>query len=93
VAEGSLPTEVELIYELMPCNAMRVAQEPEGRAHACAYFRDWGTYHSYDYSDDGSPRDLSVDQPAVYVGRAYTVPEALSGCRKAPILSTHDSRS
>src|SRR6202022_3482309 len=45
-----LPTEVELVYEVMPCNAMRVAQEPLGKAHPCTYFRRWGTYHSYDYS-------------------------------------------
>jgi hypothetical protein len=82
-----LPLEVELVYETMPCNAMRVAQEPKAPApHACAYFRQWGTYHSFDYVIDGPQPAPGVPTHVQYVGRAPLIPEALSGCRKAPIL-------
>ena len=81
----TIPTEVELVYELMPCNALRVAQAPV--KHACSYFRQWGTYHSYDYAAAGAPHDRSLVQKTEYVGRAALVPEMLSGCRKTPILA------
>lgn len=82
---SNIPTEVELVYELMPCNALRVAQAPV--KHACSYFRQWGTYHSYDYAAAGAPQDRSLVQKTEYVGRAALVPEMLSGCRKTPILA------
>jgi hypothetical protein len=87
MAESRLPTEVELVYEIMPCNALRSAQEPLGQVHPCTYFRKWGTYHSYDYSTEGAPRQRGVVQASKYVGRAPLVPEALSGCRKAPVMA------
>lgn len=82
----SLPLEVELAYEVMPCNALRVAQEPGTTPHACAYFRKWGTYHSFDYVMDGPPATPGIPTAVKYVGRAPLLPEPLSGCRKAPIL-------
>lgn len=82
-----LPTEVELAYEVMSCNAMRTAQEPLGTPHPCGYFRKWGTYHSYDYTIEGAPKERGVVHEAEYVGRAPLVPELLSGCRKAPIMA------
>jgi cytosine/adenosine deaminase-related metal-dependent hydrolase len=87
MSDNRLPTEVELVYEVMPCNAMRTVQEPVAQPHPCSYFRKWGTYHSYDYSEDGPPPQPGVVQDSVYVGRAALVPEMLSGCRKAPIMS------
>lgn len=69
-----LPTEVELAYEVMSCNAMRVAQEPLGKPHPCAYFRKWGTYHSYDYLGDDVP-GRGIIHEASYVGRAPLAPE------------------
>lgn len=87
MSDSHLPTEVELVYEVMPCNAMRTAQEPKGTPHACAYFRKWGTYHSYDYVLNAPPPQPGIQQPMQYVGRAPLVPELLSGCRKAPILA------
>jgi len=87
MAETRLPVEVELVYEVMPCNALRTAQEPGKQPHACAYFRQWGTYHSYDYSIDGPPPRPGIVQESSYVGRAPLVPEVLSGCRKAPVLA------
>ena len=87
MTDTHIPTEVELVFEVMPCNAQRVAQEPVSQPHPCAYFRNWGTYHSYDYQTDGPPPTRKIQQPVQYVGRAPLVPEMLSGCRKAPILS------
>jgi hypothetical protein len=81
-----LPTEVELAYEVMSCNAMRVAQEPVGKPHPCGYFRKWGTYHSYDYTTDGPPGRGIVHETR-YVGRAPLAPELLSGCRKTPLMA------
>ena len=74
-----LPLEVELLYETMPCNAMRVAQEPKAPGpHACAYFRQWGTYHSFDYIIDGPQPKPGIPTHVKYVGRAPLIPEALS---------------
>lgn len=88
MADIRVPTEVELVFEVMPCNAMRVAQEAVHKEkHPCAYFREWGTYNSYDYAKPGAPLERGIDQKSVYVGRAAMLPEMLSGCRKAPILA------
>lgn len=84
---SQLPTEVELVYEVMPCNALRTSQEPLGQPHPCTYFRKWGTYHSFDYKADGPPPTPGISQPIIYSGRAAVLPEVLSGCRKAPILA------
>jgi hypothetical protein len=87
MADSRLPVEVELAYEVMPCNALRTAQEPAGAVHPCTYFRRWGTYHSYDYSAEGPPPKPGIVHKSVYRGRAPLVPELLSGCRKAPIMA------
>jgi len=86
MAHTSLPLEVELVYEVMPCNALRVSQEPGSKPHSCAYFREWGTYHSFDYLIEGLPATPGIPTEVKYMGRAPLLPEALSGCRKAPIL-------
>ncbi|HVF98975.1 MAG TPA: hypothetical protein VND68_03990 [Chloroflexia bacterium] len=82
-----LPTEVELVYDVMPCNAMRTEMEPGQTPHPCTYFRKWGTYHSYDYTTDGPPPERGIVHETRYLGRARLVPELLSGCRKAPIMA------
>ena len=87
MSDTQVPTEVELVFEVMPCNAQRVAQEPTLMPHPCSYFRKWGTYHSYDYPKAGPPATPNILQTVQYMGRAPLVPEMLSGCRKAPILS------
>lgn len=84
---SKLPTEVELIYEVMPCNAMLCTQEPIQIKHPCTYFRKWGSYHSYDYLMDGPPPTENIIQRSVYMGKAQILPEVLSGCRKAPIMA------
>jgi hypothetical protein len=83
----TIPTEIELAFEVMPCNALRTAQSPGSAPHACSYFRKWGKYHSYDYDKDGPPPARGIVHLSQYVGRAALVPEMLSGCRKAPILA------
>lgn len=83
---SKLPTEVELIYEVMPCIAMRTSQEPSAVQHPCTYFRKWGSYHSYDYDESGPPHKPGIEQPSGYVGLAKLTPEVLSGCRKSPIF-------
>jgi hypothetical protein len=87
VAETALPVEVELAYEVMTCQAARVAQEPIGTPNPCTYFREWGTYHSYDYTMDGPPPEPGIAQQVQYIGRAPLVPELLTGCRKAPVMA------
>ncbi|MCX6316018.1 MAG: hypothetical protein NTW29_01905 [Bacteroidetes bacterium] len=86
MSNSKLPTEVELIYEVMPCIAMRTAQEPHAVQHPCTYFRKWGAYHSYDYDEKGPPHQPGIQQPSDYVGLAKLTPEVLSGCRKSPIF-------
>ena len=87
MGDSRLPTEVELVFEVMPCNALRTAQEPGRAPHPCSYFRRWGSYHSYDYASDGPPPQRGIVHDSVYLGRGPLVPEVLSGCRKAPILA------
>jgi len=85
--DSYIPTEVELAFEIMPCQAMRVAEQPGQTPHPCSYFRKWGTYHSYGYDTDQPPAEPSIVQPSQYLGRGPLSPEMLSGCRKAPIMA------
>lgn len=87
MSNRNLPSEVELAFEIMPCFALRSFQEPAGTPHPCGYFGKWGTYHSYDYEEEGPPASHDLTQKLTYLGRARLVPEMLSGCRKAPILA------
>jgi hypothetical protein len=87
MSNSQLPTEVELAYEVMPCQAMRVAEEPGPTPHPCSYFRQWGTYHSYGYESEQPPVTPGIVQLTQYLGRGPLAPEMLSGCRKAPIMT------
>jgi cytosine/adenosine deaminase-related metal-dependent hydrolase len=81
-----LPTEVELVLEVMPCQAMRRSYDSSAQQHPCAHFAEWGFYHSFDYAAAGPPSAPGVEQPSVYRGKRPLLPEVLSGCRKAPIV-------
>jgi cytosine/adenosine deaminase-related metal-dependent hydrolase len=81
-----MPTEVELVLEVMPCLSMRQTYDSATEPHPCSYFGEWGHYHSYDYASAGPPEQQRIDLPVVYAGKRQVVPELLSGCRKAPIL-------
>ena len=83
---SKLPIEVELVVEVMPCQAMRRSYDSSAAPHPCAYFAEWGAYHGYDYKESGPPEQPSTALPAVYAGKRPVVPELLSGCRKAPIV-------
>ncbi|MGH8907933.1 MAG: amidohydrolase family protein [Egibacteraceae bacterium] len=83
----NLPTEVQLALEVMPCQAMRRVHEPAAQPHPCAYFAEWGSYHSYDYASAGAPDQPNITEPLVYAGKTALAPEILSGCRKAPIMA------
>ncbi len=84
---SKLPSEVELAFDVMPCQAMRRSYEPGGNSHACSYFAEWGLYHSFDYDASGPPPTVGIKQDTVYVGKSALLPEILSGCRKAPIMA------
>src|SRR5829696_3630410 len=84
---SELPTEVELALEVMPSQAHRRIYEPAETPHPCAYFAEWGVYHSFDYASAGPPPAPGIQQRSVYMGKTFLVPEILSGCRKAPIMS------
>ncbi|CAN5455429.1 hypothetical protein BH10PSE14_BH10PSE14_30750 [soil metagenome] len=83
----SLPVEVELALDVMPCQAMRRSYDGAPQPHACAHFAEWGVLHSYDYEGAGPPAGPGIVQQSVYAGKRPVVPEILSGCRKAPILA------
>lgn len=83
----NLPTEVQLALEVMPCQAMRRVYESAETPHPCAYFGEWGSYHSFDYATAGPPAGPGIVQDVIYAGKTALVPEILSGCRKAPIMS------
>ena len=81
----NLPTEVQLAFDVMPCQANRRVYEPAEKPHPCAYFAEWGVYHSFDYGAAGA-QPLPELKEVNYVGKTYLLPEILSGCRKAPIM-------
>ena len=82
----NLPVEVQLVLEVMPCQAMRRTFDSVETPHPCTYFTEWGHYHSYDYPKEGAPPNPGILQPSVYAGKRAPIPETLSGCRKAPIM-------
>jgi cytosine/adenosine deaminase-related metal-dependent hydrolase len=83
----TLPVEVELALEVMPCQAMRRTYDGAESPHPCAHFAEWGRFHSFDYDEEGPPPKKGVIHPSAYAGKRPLVPEILSGCRKAPILA------
>jgi cytosine/adenosine deaminase-related metal-dependent hydrolase len=83
----TLPVEVELALQVMPCQAMRRAYDAGTQPHACAHFAEWGAFHSFDYREDGPPPAPGITHSSVYAGKRPVTPEILSGCRKAPILA------
>lgn len=82
----TLPTEVELVLDVMPCQGLRRTYDSGSAPHPCGHFAEWGLHHSFDYAESGPPPAPGVVQPAVYRGKRPLLPEVLSGCRKAPIM-------
>jgi len=85
-----LATEVCLAWEVMTCLGLRTTYDrPDSPCH---WFNDhYGPYPAYTPSEDESAPEKQTDQarsfPAQSKGMRYNVPEILSGCRKAPIMS------
>nr|WP_180204876.1 amidohydrolase family protein [Pseudomonas sp. SbOxS1]NYU04876.1 amidohydrolase family protein [Pseudomonas sp. SbOxS1] len=82
----TLPTEVELVLDVMPCQGLRRTYDSGSAPHPCGHFAEWGLHHSFDYAKSGPPPAPGVIQSAVYRGKRPLLPEVLSGCRKAPIM-------
>jgi len=85
-----LPIEVQLAWEVMTCRGMRSTYEQA--THSCSWFnKNYGPYPAYDWiahfppgvPERGKNRLLDV----VCKGARFQVPELMSGCRKAPIMT------
>lgn len=83
--EAATAVEVKLAGEVRTCRAMRHYYDPPG--HPCEWFSNWGPFHTFDVPEgEVEPAEDSL-VAAAYAGRRDPVPELLSGCRKAPIMS------
>lgn len=82
-----VPTEIELLYQLKPCAAEHSESVAGKPPLPCAYFRKWGTWHSFDYEPGQPLTQHTVKLKSAYAGRRPLVAEALSGCRKAPVVA------
>lgn len=84
-----LAPEVQLCWETMTCRGMRSTYE--GPDHACRSFNKlYGPYPAFDWIDEQS--NVPFDEgkrslPAISAGARFNIPEGLSGCRKAPIMT------
>ncbi len=96
---ANLAPEVDIVWETMTCKSMRNYYESE--EHPCAWFngKQWqkpskqnryfnqGPFYAYDIKVDDQLEEQEGILHAVYNRKRYTIPELLSGCRKAPIMS------
>lgn len=80
-----IPDEVSKVWETMTCRGMRNYYEKLG--HPCMWFSQFGPFHAYDVNVEDAMSGETGYVGAVYAGRRYQIPELLSGCRKAPIMS------
>lgn len=84
------PIEVQLAWEVMTCRAMRNTYEDE--EHVCRWFnRHYGPYPAFDwpraYPEERLEENTTRVLPSVCAGSRYQLPELMSGCRKAPIMT------
>ena len=80
------PDEVRVVWETMTCRGMRYCYERAD--HPCHWFFDYGPFHAYDIvAEERWPPVKVGETDSIYVGKRYQIPELLSGCRKAPIMS------
>jgi len=80
------PDEVRVVWEAMTCRGMRYCYE--GTDHPCHWFFQYGPFHAYDLvAEERWPPVEIGETDSIYVGKRYQIPELLSGCRKAPIMS------
>lgn len=83
--QNRLAVEVSVVWEAMNCRAARNYYEKND--HACRWFHQFGPFHAYDVTAEDSLQVPEGYLHAFYAGRRYQVPELLSGCRKAPVMS------
>ncbi len=85
------PVEVQLAWEVMTCRALRTTYERKN--HPCQWFNDhYGPYPAYDWIADFPKKSLAEGKKRVLknvmcVGQRFQLPELMSGCRKAPIMT------
>jgi hypothetical protein len=88
---SDMSLEVQLAWEVMTCRAMRSTYDD--KEHPCHWFNNhYGPYPAYDWIVDlPQPSATGEQEPseveALCVGERYQVPEMMSGCRKAPIMT------
>ncbi len=88
--DENLAPEVGLVWEVMTCLGLRTTYDrPDSPCH---WFNDhYGPYPAYAPSETDPPAEIRTDKecsfPAISKGIRYNVPEIMSGCRKAPIMS------
>lgn len=82
-----LAPEVNLVWEVMTCLGLRTTYDrPDSPCH---WFNNhYGPYPAY---ASGINAEVKDDKKSSFIatskGRRYNVPEIMSGCRKAPIMS------
>lgn len=85
-----LAPEVSLVWEVMTCLGLRTTYDrPDS---PCQWFNDhYGPYPAYVSRAVDPMVQLRTDKerslPAISKGKRYSVPEIMSGCRKAPLMS------
>jgi hypothetical protein len=77
------PEEARVVWETMTCRGIR--NYYESKNHACRWFSQFGPFHAFDIPKEEPEYGGEIN--AFYTGSRYQVPELLSGCRKAPIMS------
>jgi hypothetical protein len=80
-----LTPEEAIVWEAMTCRGQRNYYEDAN--HPCRWFHQFGPFHAYDVDDEESLIEPEGYLKAFYVGERYQIPEILSGCRKAPLMS------
>ncbi|MCG8617714.1 MAG: hypothetical protein MI802_15970 [Desulfobacterales bacterium] len=90
LSDNPLSVEVQLAWEVMTCRGMRTAYD--GPDHACQWFnRHYGPFPAFDRIKDypaappGEDEQRTVE--AACSGSRFQIPELMSGCRKAPVMT------
>ncbi|MBF0381015.1 MAG: hypothetical protein HQL69_08350 [Magnetococcales bacterium] len=88
-AKRKLPVEVQLAWEVMTCRAMRSTYEESD--HPCQWFNDYfGPYPGFSWVDSVPPDSYGEEEGeymAQCTGQRFQIPELVTGCRKAPIMT------
>lgn len=87
--KSKISAEVQLCWEVMTCRGMRSTYG--GANHPCQFFNaHYGPYPAFDWIDKEPDAPFENGRrtfAAKCVGERFNVPELMSGCRKAPIMT------